>query len=140
MKVRINNQQEMPINIAEIRDLVRYLFEKEGIKGACVEISILLVDDKGIEKLNKEYLGRARPTDVISFRMWEGPFYKLHPELLGDVVVNVAQAHRSGRQFKRELALYIVHGLLHLLGYVDDTKQNARRMQGRCGEILKGWI
>lgn len=140
MKIRINNQQGTPVKISEIRDLVRYTFQKEGIKGANVEISILLVDDKGIQELNKEYLGRARPTDVISFRMWEGPFYKLHPELLGDVVVNVAQAKRSGRQFKRELALYIVHGLLHLLGYVDDTKQNARRIHRRCTEILRGWL
>lgn len=135
MKIRISNQQKIPINIAEIRRLVRYTFNKEGIKKAEVEISILLVDDKGIQELNRHYLGRRRPTDVISFRMWEGPFFKLHPEILGDVVVNVEQA-----KTKRELALYIVHGLLHLLGYVDDTKENARRMQRRCERILKGWL
>lgn len=140
MKVRINNQQDIPVNTAEVRKIVQYTFKKEGIKKANVEISILLVDDKGIEELNKQYLGRAKPTDVISFRMWEGPFYRLHPEILGDVVVNVARAKRSRVFFRRELALYIVHGLLHLLGYLDDTKKNASRMQVRCEEILEGWL
>lgn len=135
MRIRINNLQNIPINLPEIRDLANYTFRKEGIKRTKAEISILLVDNKGIEDLNRQYLGRARPTDVISFRMWEGPFYKLHPEILGDVVVNVEQAGT-----KRELALYIVHGLLHLLGYVDDTKRNAKLMQNRCEVILKGWI
>lgn len=140
MKIRINNQQEAPINLSAIRSLIKYTIKKEGMKGADVEISVLLVNDKGIEELNKQYLGRARPTDVISFRMWEGPFYKLHPELLGDVVVNVAQAKREGRNFEKELFIYIVHGLLHLLGYIDDTKENTKRMQRRCEEILKEWL
>lgn len=135
MRIRISNQQKTPINLADIKNLVKYAFRIEGIKKADIEISILLLDDKGIGELNKQYLGRPRPTDVISFRMWEGPFHKLHPELLGDVVVNVEQART-----KRELALYIVHGLLHLLGYVDDTKRNARLMQSRCNRILKGWL
>lgn len=135
MRVRISNQQKTPINLADIKNLVKYAFRIEGIKKADIEISILLLDDKGIGELNKQYLGRPRPTDVISFRMWEGPFHKLHPELLGDVVVNVEQART-----KRELALYIVHGLLHLLGYVDDTKRNTRLMQSRCNRILKGWL
>lgn len=140
MRIRINNQQDIAINAKEIRDLVKYTFEKEGIKKADVEISLLFVNNKGIKKLNKQYLGKARSTDVISFRMWEGPFYKLHPEILGDVVVNVSRAKRSRGLFRRELALYIVHGLLHLLGYIDDTKKNTSRMQDRCEEILKGWL
>lgn len=140
MKIRVNNQQRIPINITYIKDLVRYTFKEEGIKRANVELSILLVNDKGIADLNKQYLGRAIPTDVISFRMWEGPFYKLHPEILGDVVVNVARAKKSGKFFKSELALYIVHGLLHLLGYIDDTKRNCELMQKRCEKILKGWL
>jgi len=135
MRVRINNQQKTPINLADIKKLVRYTLAIEGIKKADTEISILFVDNEGIEELNRQYLGRRRPTDVISFRMWEGPFHRLHPELLGDVVVNVEQA-----KSRRELALYIVHGLLHLLGYVDDTKRNARLMQNRCNRILKGWL
>lgn len=140
MRISINNQQDIPINAKEIRDLVRYTLQKEGIKKANVEISLLFVDNKGIKELNKQYLGRARPTDVISFRMWEGPFYKLHPEILGDVVINVQMARKARGFFRRELALYIVHGLLHLIGYIDDTKENARRMQARCDQILKGWL
>lgn len=143
MRVRFSNQQSIKVSQAEIRKLAEYALTLEGIGRAKIEISILLVDNARVKELNKEYLGRKRATDVISFRMWEGPFYKLHPEILGDVVVSVEQAHREarrlGKEFKQELWLYIIHGLLHLVGYEDDTSQNAKKMHKRCLEILKGW-
>lgn len=143
MRVRLNNQQGIKVSLTQIRRLTGYVFGQEGMKKAPVEISILLVDNARIKKINKEYLGRTKATDVISFRMWEGPFYKLHPELMGDVVVSVEkaqqQAHRLGRDFKEELWLYIIHGLLHLAGYEDNTEDNARRMHKRSLSILRKW-
>lgn len=139
MKISIINRQKIPIKLKDIKNLVRYVFKKEGIKKTDTEVSILLTDNKGIKKINKLYLRRPFATDVISFRMWEGLFYKIHPELLGDVVVNAELAKKRGRDFKKELALYIVHGLLHLLGYIDDTKENAKNMQCRCDMLLKGY-
>ncbi len=137
MKIRISDKQDIPVNITGIRKLVRCVFVQEGLSGAPGEVSIMLVDDEGMRELNRKFLSRNRPTDVIAFRMWEGPFHQLHPEILGDVVVNVAQARRLEKDFQTELDLYIVHGLLHLLGYVDDTGSNARVMQERCDCILK---
>lgn len=139
MNITAANNQSIPVKLADIKNLVKYTLKKEGIKKADVEISVLLVDDEKIKELNKRHLRRHRPTDVISFRMWEGPFDKIHPEILGDVVVNVEQAKRSGKYFKWELSLYVVHGLLHLLGYIDDTKDNAAQMQKRCDKILEEW-
>jgi probable rRNA maturation factor len=103
-------------------------------------VSVLLENDKGIAGINKKYLGRPYSTDVISFRLWEGPYSKVHPEIFGDIVVNVEEARRRNNNFERELSLYIVHGVLHLLGYIDDTKNNSKRMQKRCDFILKGWL
>lgn len=144
MRVRLSNQQARRVSISEIRRLVKYVLAQEGIKKVPVEISILLVDNARIKKINKQYLGRTYATDVVSFRMWEGPFCKLHPELLGDVVVSVEQAQdqarRLGKDFKEELWLYIIHGLLHLLGYEDDTSRNAKTMHRRGLAILKGWL
>lgn len=140
MIIRIDNQQKLPVDKTWMKSLIKHTLKEEGIKGANIEISILLADDKGVKKINKEYLRRPRPTDVISFRMWEGPFDKLHDEILGDVVVNVEQAKRCGKLFKKELALYVVHGLLHLLGYIDDIKTSAEQMQERCDHIMKGWL
>ena len=137
MKIKISNKQDIPVNIVEIRKLIRCVFAREGMPRAAGEISVMLVGDREIRDLNRRFLSRDRSTDVISFRMWEGPFYKLHPEILGDVVVNVEQAGRLRKDLRKELALYIVHGLLHLLGYVDDTRSNAGKMQERCQCILK---
>lgn len=139
MIIRIENKHKISIRKSWIVNLIKHALKKEGIKKAKIEISILLENHSGIKKLNWEYLGRRRTTDVISFRMWEGPFDKLHPEILGDIVVNVDLAKGCGKYFKTELALYIVHGLLHLLGYIDDTKTNAMHMQKRCDAILKEW-
>lgn len=143
MRVRLNNRQGIKVSLTQIRHLTEYVFSQEGMKEAPAEISILLVNNAGIKKINKEYLGRTKATDVISFRMWEGPFYKLHPELMGDVVVSVEkarqQARRLGGNFKEELWLYIIHGLLHLVGYEDNTRDNAKRMHKRSLSILKKW-
>jgi probable rRNA maturation factor len=140
MKIRVSNNQKTPIDIKNIKSLVKYTFEQEGINQAGIEISVLLENNKGITDINKKYLGRSRSTDVISFRLWEGPFTKVHPEIFGDIVVNVQEAKKRGSYFARELALYVIHGVLHLLGYIDDTKTNAARMQKRCNAILKGWL
>lgn len=140
MKIRISNNQKIPVNLKKITELVKYAFKQEGIDRTKIEISILLEDDKGITAINKQYLGRARATDVISFRLWEGPFNEIHPEIFGDIVVNVQEAKRRSHFFERELSLYVIHGILHLLGYIDDTKTNARHMRNRCNAILKGWI
>lgn len=136
MKVRISNKKDICVDKAKVRKLIRRVVKEEGIKGKGLEISILLTDDKGIRELNKRYLRKDNPTDVLSFRMWEGRFTKYSHDMLGDIVVNVERAKEYKEDFEKELALYIVHGLLHLLGYIDDTKGNAKIMQTRCEEIL----
>lgn len=144
MRIRVNNTQGIKISLSKIRKLTRYVLAYEGIKRTRIEISVVLVDNKSIKKINKEYLGRPRPTDVISFCMWEGSFYTIHPELLGDVVVSVEQAKKMAlklhKDFEQELSLYLIHGLLHLLGYKDDTLRNSKRMHKRGLDILKEWL
>jgi len=140
MKIRVKNNQKTPVDIKKIKDLVEYTFNKQGIHRANIEVSVLLENSKGITDINKQYLGRSRSTDVISFRLWEGPFTKVHPEIFGDIVVNVEEAKKRTKLFKRELSLYIIHGVLHLLGYLDDTKKNSARMHKRCIAILKEWM
>lgn len=144
MRIRVSNSQDVKISLPKVRRLIKYVLAREGIKKTNIEISVLLVDNNKIKEINKEYLGRIGATDVICFCMWEGPFYKLHPELLGDVVISVEQAKkvalRLHKDFKIELWLYLIHGLLHLLGYKDDTKNNSKKMHKREQYILKGWL
>lgn len=144
MRINIlNNQKIYPVNLPKIRKLVRFALAQEGVKKADIEISLTLVDNMQITELNKKYLNRNRPTDVICFCFWENEFY-LSPEALGEIIVSVEQAKkvakRLNKSLEEELYLYIIHGILHLIGYIDNTTYNRKRMNGRCEEILKRWL
>jgi probable rRNA maturation factor len=105
------------------------------------ELSILLVDDDEMQQLNREYLFRDRPTNVLAFAMKEGENTHLHPAVLGDVVVSTETAQREACQrgvtLEEEMALLLVHGILHLLGYDHDiTLNETAEMEAREQEIL----
>ncbi len=116
-----------------------------------VEVSVTLTDDPGIRELNRRYLDRDRPTDVLAFPMGdgsEGPAGDFagkglagEPFLLGDVVVSVdtarSQAADYGRPPLEELGRLVVHGVLHLLGYTDEDDQSAARMHAREDSVLE---
>lgn len=92
--------------------------KKDLLKRKKIYISVTIVGDEEIEKLNKKYLGRDLTTDVLSFEMGEeekdGTYY------LGDVIVNKKQAERQaekyGNNIEQEVSDLVAHGVLHLLG------------------------
>lgn len=105
------------------------------------ELSILLVADREIEDLNRRYLQKKGPTNVIAFSMREGEIANLNPEILGDIVVSIEtakrQAFESGINFKEMLARLLIHGLLHLLGYDHEgPEKEAREMEQKEEELL----
>ena len=110
------------------------LLQAEGCPESS-EVSILLTDDAGITELNRRYLGRDRPTDVLSFYQTED-----RGDVLGDVVISVETAKRQaderGKSLDDEMDLLLAHGILHLLGYTDYTEEDARRMQKRAMEVI----
>ena len=79
------------------------------------------MDDNQIRALNRKYLHRNRPTDVISFSQMEGEFAHLNTKLLGDVVISVETARRQAREagstLNDEITFLLIHGILHLIGY-----------------------
>ncbi len=97
--------------------------------------------------LNLQYRGYDKPTDVLSFAQRDSvadapppPSLPGEPDPLGDVIISVETAARQAEQHKvpleKELALLTVHGILHLLGYTDDTEEGAEEMRVREREIL----
>ena len=144
MKIKILNKQIYNVSVSAIKKLVKYVLLEERIEEQKIEVSIVLVDNITIKKLNRKYLGHNRITDVISFPMHEGLFKDLHAEILGDVVVSVEQAKKQAKRyqhsFKEEFWLYLIHGLQHLLGYEDDAPINAKKMHKRGMELLAGYI
>jgi probable rRNA maturation factor len=105
------------------------------------ELSILLVDDDEIMHFNRHYLSRDHPTNVLAFAMRDGEEKQLHPDILGDVVISTETAQREARQrgvaLDKEMALLLVHGVLHLLGYEhENTPEEAAAMEAKEQEIL----
>ena len=109
-------------------------------------LSVSFVDNDFIHKMNKEYRGVDRPTDVISFAFLDGEEDKdvlLHgtmPVSLGDIYISIdkakEQAEEYGHPLERELSFLFVHGLLHLLGYDHMTKEDEKIMFALQDEIL----
>ena len=114
-------------NFAE--NVIKTCFEEEKLDGLNFYISITLTNPKQIHLLNKEYRNVDRPTDVLSFPMFEkqeldeiiaNKQKNLLLEALGDIVISVEkveeQAKEYGHSFERELAYMLVHGFYHIMG------------------------
>ncbi len=96
------------------------------------------MDDAAIQDLNRTYRGVDAPTDVLAFPMREGRFGRLSPDLLGDVVISAETARRQAGAgaFRAELALLLVHGILHLVGYDHHVPAARQRMWRKQRSIL----
>ena len=101
-----------------------------------------IVGDLAIRRLNRDYLGRDKSTNVISFSMQEGDYPELNPELLGDVVISADTAAReageAGMSFAARLAFLLLHGILHLTGYDHERsgEAEAARMEEKERELF----
>ncbi len=128
----------MKLDAVLIRRAVRYVMKKER-RGE--DVSIAFVDDARIAELNEQFLKHAGPTDVIAFNL-DSP---CDPDgLLGEVVVSAemaaAEARRRHIAIERELLLYVIHGVLHLLGYDDSAPREARLLRGRQRRLLNEFL
>jgi probable rRNA maturation factor len=105
---------------------------------ARARISVALVNDAAMAQLNWDYLGHNGPTDVLSFDLRDAVDEKtaIDGEIVMSVDMAVKQARKRGHAVEAELALYAVHGTLHLLGYDDRRKADAKRMHAMENEIL----
>jgi len=127
--------------IDELNDYIEYLFNYMNIKDAVM--SIIIVDNKEIHKINKEYRGIDRETDVISFALEEGETIDEPVKTLGDIYISIdrvySQANEYGHSVKRELFFLVTHGFLHLLGYDHMNKEDEEKMFSLQEEILDSY-
>lgn len=112
------------------------------------EVSFVLTDDASVHRLNKDYRGKDRPTDVLAFAMQETAIPGLphvgsiegQALLLGDVIVSVPTARRQalsqGVPVLDEVTMLLAHGLLHLLGWDHDTPAKDRRMKKETARLV----
>jgi len=132
MKTALINRQKRRINLPAIRRLTAELaaiLESADPDTVWQEVTLLLTDDAGITQYNREFFGKDRPTDVISFRCEPVPGEQ---GATGDLIVNVQRAVQEGPEHggaDAELALYIAHGFNHLSGADDNTPRKRAAMR-----------
>jgi len=123
--------------------VIRYAIKAEG--RSAKSLSIVLTDNRHLRELTREYLGHDAVTDVISFPLedLEWPGGVANGGLNGEIVASAEQARQQAQAMNTdpqgELLLYLVHGLLHLLGYDDQTPQEAKRMHAREDALLEAF-
>lgn len=141
MDIQFDNQQPKPLDLARWHAVLERMLVEAGILDRA-ELSVTFVDDAAIHALNKEHRGVDRPTDVLSFPLFEPgepPPPEPLPYALGDLVVSIEtterQAHDYGHGFDRELGFLLAHGLLHLLGMDHETPDDEAEMRA-CQRLL----
>lgn len=126
--------------IKYIKRIIKYALKCERVKNS--EFNIILVDNKRIRKINKEYRDKDKETDVISFALEDNEKIKLENRVLGDIYISVDKARSQAKEYNhsdiREFCFLSVHGLLHLLGYDHIQKQDEEVMFGKQELILNG--
>jgi probable rRNA maturation factor len=122
-------QDTVVIDRARMRRTAKIVLEEEQVHDA--EISLAFVDNVTIQQLNKHYLQHDQPTDVLSFPLSEADACRLAGELVIGAEVALSEAEHRGHPVEAELALYVIHGLLHLCGYDDKTPAGASAMRQR---------
>lgn len=135
-RISIHSQQEtVPVDRGRMREVARAVLDGEGQGEA--EISLAFVDNATIHVLNKRYLDHDEPTDVLSFPLSEAGARRLSGELVIGAEVGQVQAAERGHDVQAELALYVIHGLLHLCGYDDHEDAGRAAMRQRERHYLQ---
>ena len=132
MKIAVINQQKVKrLNLKAITRFIKNVLKNCGV--AAGEISFLFCNDRFILKVNKKFFHRPLPTDVIAF--------PLDKDNLGEVVVSVERAVKVCKKYnnswQEEFSLYVIHGILHLLGYEDTSPAKKKKMFKKQEEIFK---
>ncbi len=152
-----DEQGDQPVDTLRWARLAEAVLGEEGLTGDA-ELSVLFIDENSIAELNSRFLGKEGPTDVLAFPIDEepiesgrspdsggtGPGMPSEPEdmpvLLGDIVICPAVAFRNAPEhagtYDDEVALLVVHGLLHLMGMDHQEDEEAEEMEAKERELL----
>ena len=123
-------------------------FEEEQLQNTKLYITVTFTNPQDIQKINQEYRNVDKPTDVLSFPMFERQEIEenikgkslQHEDVLGDIVISIPkveeQAKEYGHSFERELSYMLVHGFYHLMGYDHMEEEDKKEMRAKEEKIL----
>jgi probable rRNA maturation factor len=132
-QISLTNETETPVDAEQIDLAIRWALADSPYDEAIVSIAV--VDDETIHELNRQFLAHDYPTDVLSFTLEDDP-----PRLEGEVIVSVDTARQNaveaGWSADDELLLYVIHGTLHLAGYLDKDLEDYTEMRAAEAAVL----
>jgi len=135
-----NEQQGLPIDTEQLQKTIKHVLQTCNIEEGT--LSIAIVDDAAIRALKQQYYHKAEVTDVLSFDLQEETANPQSEQALDcEVVVNAQRAQQAAPETNQdaqaELNLYVVHGLLHQLGYDDQESRQAEIMHQKEDQLLE---
>ena len=143
MLILLNNRQRKhPIIPRRLKKVAARILSDLGCPEE-TELSVTIVGDRSIRRINREYLAKDRPTNVISFSQQEGDCGGMAPNMLGDVIISAdtsaREAEQGGMQAFDRLCFLLLHGILHLCGYDHERsgEEEAARMEKKEEELFR---
>ena len=143
MSLDIDNRQSIEILPEMIALMARAVEASLAYEGwdPDYEVSLSLVDNEEIQRLNRDYRGKDQPTDVLSFPLVEEGMPDYGEKLLGDIVISVERAIEQAEEYNhsldREIAFLTVHSMFHLMGYDHMDEASEREMRFLEEAVLK---
>jgi probable rRNA maturation factor len=136
MELSVENlQKRVALNPLQARKIARAVLHHEGIVTAT--LSIVFVTRQRIQALNQKFLRRRHSTDVLAF---DADDRRKADHIAGDIIISTDAALNNSRLYgttlSKELALYVIHGIIHLLGYDDHRKRDIEEMRKKEQELL----
>jgi len=134
----INLHKKYALASALLKSVVKKILRFVKSPGTMSSLDIVFLDDKSIRVLNRRHKGVNRPTDVLSFELRDE---KVRGNFTGEVIISIDRAFKNSKIFrtdlKEEIVLYVIHGILHLFGYDDETRAECVKMERKQKEILR---
>jgi metalloprotein, YbeY/UPF0054 family len=150
IEISVEDEFRALVDKDRAKEIVSYVLKAEGVTPP-YEVSLVFTDSEMVQRLNRDYRGVDESTDVLAFHMLPQkgadssfvppPDNVLH---LGEVIISypraAKQAVEQGHPVDKELALLIIHGILHLLGYDHERTEEEKQMRGKEEELLRKYL
>lgn len=138
-QIEIQNEAAYPVDLALLQQAALIALTQQTAQPDS-SLTLVITDDQAITALNRQYRGVDSPTDVLSFPADQPQLFDNDSPYLGDIITAypyaVQQAQREGHAVDDSLALLVVHGVLHLLGFDHDTVENRAAMWQAQAAVL----
>ena len=138
-----NYQKKVPLNPSQILKITKTILRHEGVDKA--SLSIVFATRQRIKALNKKFLHRDYGTDVLAFDLSDNAVSRQKSQrkpkiVVGDIIISTDAALKNAKTYEtalsREITLYVIHGILHLLGFDDHSPRDIKKMRKKEQELL----